>query len=645
MLQEIRKHSGNIVIKGILSLIGASFVAVGVIDVFRIMSEVPPVAKIGRLKVSFPDFYEAYRRALMEVRRRDPVLSKDQVEHFLPQKVLDELIIQQVLRREPDRQSLVIPDQVVVDQIHALCSVNGKYDPERFRQILGMMRMTPAQLMDNIRQSLKLQQLLGPVSRGMCFNAHYVDALVNTLGHRKNFEVAYIPWDRIPEQTPTHDDLAEWVAKNRERYELPDQRVVEVIVLDHKVLGDRFPVTEAEIRQEYEARRSEWTTPAEREIYRMAFTSEADAKDVKKIFGGKTMTRKDVAKAFPKIELTPVELQEMLKEDAEMVQELGGGEAVGPFLRGEKWVVYGVLKCVPEQVKPFEEVKQDVEREVRLQRVRTEIGSIKDAIEDALAEGKTVEEIAKEYPLSLVPIPNITEKDAAEKIGEALEGQIKDEAGREAIVNFATSQAFRLEKGEESSFEDVAAWSVVVRSVDLIPAHLPEMKDIEARVRTDWIQRRRQQSANEFAFALFGKVQTEAEWEKALKKSGLKAQHIAASRLDYERGTSDLNKTFSGNVVNQLLLSARHSVALVPTSDGQFAAVFVSQPESDVVSALDSEKVEQQERIRKMLNQRVSDEFSQLLVDSIQATYKIKKNQKSIEKVVKGSNNFSEDDA
>lgn len=644
MLQKIRDHSGNIIVKGILSLIGASFVVGGMIGVFHMMSELPPVAKIGRTKVLFLDFQEAYRRALMKARRGDSPLSKDQAETVLPAQVVDELVVQQILRLEPDRMRLVIPDSVIMDQIHALCSVEGRYDPERLRQILAAMSMTPAQLMDYLRRNMKIQQLLLPTAQGTQLNAPYADMLTRTLGHRKNFDFVLIPWERVPEPNPTDEDLDEWLNKNTSQYEVPDQRAVEVIALSHSALGKRLPLTEDEIRQEYEARKAEWTIPAERETYKVEFTSEADAKDAKKLFGGKPMTKRDVAKAIPGVELEPVDVQTLPNDEAEMVQGLGDGEAVGPLQRDGKWVIYCVLKFTPEQVRPFEDVKADVEQGLRLRRIEAEIGAIKDQIEDALAGGKTVEEAAKDYPLTAVSIQGMTMENAAEKISEAFGEQGTNETERSEVVRFVTDQAFQLEKGEESAFEDVAGQSLIVRVTNVVSRHLPERKQIADRVRADWIQHRRQQSAHELAFTLFGKVSSAEEWEKAVRKSGLKAKHVVASRLDCERGTSDLNQSFSDRSINQLLLTASNSVILVETAEKQIAAVFVGATQSDAISALDSQKLEQMERIREMLNRNRSEELSQLLVDSIQATYKIKLNQKSIDRAVR-SNNHGEGEA
>lgn len=61
------------------------------------------------------------------------------------------------------------------------------------------------------------------------------------------------------------------------------------------------------------------------------------------------------------------------------------------------------------------------------------------------------------------------------------------------------------------------------------------------------------------------------------------------------------------------------------------------------MSTLDSKKTEQKAKVRQILSQNMSEEMTQLLVDSIQATYKVKINQKSVDRVVKGNNNANEE--
>lgn len=630
MLQEIRKHSGNIVIKIILSVIGVSFVAVGIIDVFRLMTDVPPVAKIGRFKISFQDFYQEYWKALTRARQKNPNLSKDEAENILPKELLETMITQKVLQLEPNKRGIVVPDRMIIDTIRSLpfCQVNGKFDLNSFQRFLAATGMSAGKLMDNLKQEMRIQQLIVPASQGARLNQGYIDLLVDTLSRKKNFNVVLIPWDRVPESKPTESDLEEWVSKHQEKYELPDQRTVEVLWLDHKVLGKQLPLTEEKIRQEYETRKEEWTTPAQREMYRMEFESEADAKDAKKIFAGKPLTKEAVAKALPHVELVPLQVREIPAENADVVLGLSGGEAL--LAHEEKWTLYVMLKHEPEVAKPFEKVRSEVEQALRAKRVQASINGIKDKIEDALAAGKTVEEIAKDTPLKAVTLTGLTPENIEEQVHKAF-----GEQSNEALTKLITMQAFALEKGEESPFEDAAGASLIVKIVDIRARHLPEMAEIHDKAQADWIEHRRQQSARELAFTLFGKVTSPDDWAKALKKSKLKAQAITVSRLDCEAGTSDLNKTFGGSAIQELLLSASNTVDFVLTKDQQIAAVFVGAAQSDAVAALDSSHTQQKERIRETLNASLPEEFSHLLMESIQATYKIKINQKSIDKVVK----------
>ena len=96
MLQEIRERSGNLVIKIILSIIGASFFVVGVGDIIRLLVMTPPVAELGDIKISFQNFYSEYRQALTDARDRKEALSPKEKE-FIAERTVESMLQRKVL--------------------------------------------------------------------------------------------------------------------------------------------------------------------------------------------------------------------------------------------------------------------------------------------------------------------------------------------------------------------------------------------------------------------------------------------------------------------------------------------------------------------------------------------------------------------
>lgn len=630
MLQKIRDRSGSLIIKVILSIIGASFVVFGIADIVRIITATPPVVKMGKVKISFQEFYTKYQSHLAHLKREEKTITKDLLEQ-LPTEILQNLINTQIMVHEPNRLGILAPQSIVTLYIQSIPAFqkNNSFDEETFRNTVQYIGLSPRAFITNIEQEIKQQQFLQPLISGIRLNTPYMDFLMNIIYCKKNFEIIMAPELTSKKLEPSDKALEKWVKRHHDQYIMPAQRNIDIILLDHKILEEGLPLEKEELEKAYQDKKEEWTIPEQREVYTLEFKSESDALDAKKLFSDKISIEK-IKKSIPGVDFKRIENTDIPSNIAPIVFNLVEGDSYGPVSVNGQWVIYAVIKFIPAQVKKFEDVSSEIENDIRKSKLNLKIDNIKDQIEDGFASGQSFEEMAQKFPLKRLSISGITEENIREKL---IEKGLEEE-----VVKNISTQIFNLEKGEDSPFFDIAHQSYILCIRDIKEKHLPDLEEIKPQVKADWIKNEKQKKAFEWYSSKFGSVDSAKTWNEIIKKDSFKVQKFSISRFDIMTKTPEISKIFDTTTLDRLMLLKKNSVEFLETSDEKIAIVFVKGSKPDMTRVLDNQKINIQEKIQKALLEGVSSDSILLIRDSIKNTYTIKINKKSVDKIIQHQN-------
>lgn len=627
MLQRIRDKSGSLIIKIIFSIIGVSFVFFGVVDVVRILTAIPPVAKVDGIKIGFQDFYEAYQKQVAALNRRGVQLTTKRMKEQVAKQILQGMVSDAVLEHEPRKQGILVSQDLVTSYLHSLpvFQKDGKFDSETFQGAVRQLGIQPQKLVNGISQDLAMQQFLLPMASGLRMEDAYADELLKTFCGKRQLEIVFIPSQKTDKEFPSDEALEQWLKEHKKQYKRPAQRSVDVILIPHEQLAKGAVVTEESLREAYEERKDEWGIPEIREIKALRFDAESDAIAAKSVLLG-SMTDERIKKLVPGADLVTIQEAMLVKEDAEVIHTLREGENYGPVLRQGKWLIYIVTKVTPASTKKFEEVKEQLEEDLRKAFVNSKIKDLKDKVEDAFASGQPFEEVSKIAPLRRVSFPALVREKAEE---------ILKEGGLEApVIKVVLSQAFDMEKGEEGDFTDVQGYSVMLQIKDVKKKELPKLEAIRQQVVKDWQKEADQEKTLELATTKFGKVENLNEWQQAVKEGSFKANSYAVSRFDTLERKAKVYEIFDGDAIERLLLSKMHTVVFLQTKDKRVAVAFIKGRTDDVSLKLGDENIERVEGIKKALMGGFSEEAAELVRASIVGSHRLKINKDSMKKVL-----------
>jgi len=168
MFDLVAKHKR--IAQLILFLIMVPFAFLGVDYYFRRDAQTPSVATVGGDKVTRAEFDELVRQQQDRMRQTmgrafDPaIFDNPEVRYSL----VEQLVSQRLLQQQAKEQRFWVTDAELaraIGEIEAF-RVDGKFSPERYRQLLAAQNMTPAMFEQRLREDLVLAPLSEPLAAG-----------------------------------------------------------------------------------------------------------------------------------------------------------------------------------------------------------------------------------------------------------------------------------------------------------------------------------------------------------------------------------------------------------------------------------------------------------------------------------------------
>ncbi|MGB8444581.1 MAG: peptidyl-prolyl cis-trans isomerase, partial [Pseudolabrys sp.] len=330
--------------------------------------------------------------------------------------------------------------------------------------------------------------------------------------------------------TPTPEELAKYFEERKALFRAPEFRKITVLSLTPGDLAKPDAVSDADAKAYYEQRKDNYGKPEKRELRQMAFPNEEDAAAARdRISKGATFD--DVAKDRG-MTASDTELGTVTKADiidpavADAAFALKSGETSAPVKGRFGTALLQVGKIEPGEEKTYEQVAAQIKNEIAASRVRNEIGSLRDKIEDERAGGSTLAETAKKLGLKAITI------EAVDRSGRGPDG--KPVAGLPQTPN-VVSAAFASDVGVDTEALQIPNGGYLYFDVTgVTPSRersLDEVKDqVAERWRDDEIAKRLQAKADD----LVGKLKAGTPFAQLASEAGLKL----ATAADLQRGKS-----------------------------------------------------------------------------------------------------------
>jgi peptidyl-prolyl cis-trans isomerase D len=432
----------------------------------------------------YQDRFQGYLE--MYARRNQGRLTAELAEQLgLPQRVVDELVIEAAVVQRAQKEGLGLSDEEFNAAVHAMREFqdNGRFSMDRYRRFLQARGVEAER---ELRRYLTLRK----VQRLIVGGVRVTDAEVEQAWalRREEVRAAWALVELAPlvaAATATDEEVAEYLAKHGDEFKLPESRKVQYVTFVAKDFTPRLP--DAEIEKYYTEHIKEFETPrqlqASHVLVRVGETGGSEAEDRAREKVAAVIKRATAGEDFAKL--------------AREVSEDPGTKDSGGDLG---WVSQGMM--VPQFEQALFALKKG---ELSAEPVRTPFGYHAIKVTDAReASRKPMKEVAPQIRDRLAAeAADRAAKAKADEIRPALQGaqDFTAEARKQGLSPVETTMtkigrppgmpggtdtleeaAFGLAVGGVTPPVNTPAGWVVLKVTEAIPPGVPPLAEIRDRV-------------------------------------------------------------------------------------------------------------------------------------------------------------------
>lgn len=326
----------------------------------------------------------------------------------LARSVRGQLLANAALKEETERLGLSVGDDAVRERLlenPAFHGLTGGFDREVYADSIRRAGFQETEYEDSLRAESASQLTAAAAAAG--FEAHetMVGIMANYMGERR--DMLWLKLDasalEAPVPAPTDEEIQAAYEADPEAYTAPEMKDITYVSLTPEMMLSEIEVPEEELRRLYDERSSEYNRPERRLVERLVFPDQAAAEAAKAALeDGATFESLVQGRGLtlPDVDLGDV-TQDELGEAGADVFALEGPDVVGPVETPLGPALFRMNAVLAAEVTSFEDVRDALTDEAERDRAVRAIEAMREDIDDILASGATLEEVASETDMDL----------------------------------------------------------------------------------------------------------------------------------------------------------------------------------------------------------------------------------------------------
>jgi peptidyl-prolyl cis-trans isomerase D len=324
----------------------------------------------------------------------------------LDRAVLAQVVSTRVLDAEAQRLGLSADDQRVAEAVRstsAFQGLDGQFDRAAYREVLRRNGLSETAYETSLREGTARTILQAAVLGGLPEPRTYAEVLAAYGNERRDVTWARLDGSSVAVQPqPTDEDLRAYYDANPATFTAPEIREISYAWLTPEMIQDDMNVDDAAVRELYDSRIDEFVQEERRLVERLVFPSEEAAQEAKARIDAGEATFEQVAEERG-LELSDIDLGDVgradLDEAGEAVFAAQSGDLLGPLPSSLGPALFRVNAILAADETSFEDAAPDLRAELATDQARDVIGDLVPQIEDLVAGGATIEDLAERTDL------------------------------------------------------------------------------------------------------------------------------------------------------------------------------------------------------------------------------------------------------
>ncbi len=392
-------------------LMGLLILGLGGFGATSLTGTVRSVGTVGDEDISVDDYARALQEELRALEAQTgQSLPFAQAQAFgIDRMVLSRLSTTRSLDAENKRLGISIGDENLRQELMNIPSfqgLDGSFDRDAYAFAIDQAGMNESEFEDSVREDTVRSLLQGAVVSGLVMPDVYADTVIKFVAEERDFTWSQLTADNLTTAVaaPTEAEVEAFYTDNQDRFMLPATRQITYAWLSPEMIIDQVEVDEAALQKLYDERDSEFNRPERRLVERLAFADDAAAQAAMEQITAGTATFSSLVEGRG-LSLSDVDLGDVTKaqlgEAGEAVFLAPANGIAGPAPSTLGPALFRVNGILGAQSTSFDEAKDLLREELAAERARRLIDTQIGNIDDLLAGGATLEELAEETDMEL----------------------------------------------------------------------------------------------------------------------------------------------------------------------------------------------------------------------------------------------------
>lgn len=624
MLTQLRDIGKTWIFKIFMGLLVLSFALWGIADIFSGFRS-NTLASVGGTEVSIEAFQLRYTRELRNLQAQVGIVTEAQARALgLPDRVLSQMVAEAAMEADAENMKVGISDPMLIELIARdpnFQATGGGFDRNRFILTLQNNGLSEGGYVALQRGLEVRRQIMSAVSAGIALPEAYSDALALYNGEQRAIDFLILgPAQAGDVGTPGDTELTAFFDARKSDWRAPEYRSLTLVTLSPAQLARPEDVNEDDARKRYEENKAQYGTPATRRVRQIVFPDKDTADQaLARIKGGETF---DAIMASRNLASGDVDLGVVTRDKildpviAEAAFSLADGSTSEVVAGRFGPTILAASEITPGTQKTYEEVRDEVRREIAIRQAAADVATMRDTVEDARAGGESLTEIASKNNLQLRTVEAVDE-DGKDTGGNA----VADLPGGTALFSAAFESDIGIENDPLPIADNGILWFEVTNVTAARDRALSEVRDsvIEAW-KKDAVAKKLEARAKEIADRVRGGASLDAIGDEL---------SVTVESVSGLRRVADPTGNVSAAMLNAAFTGPEGTVTVTTAQEDSARAVV--RVKSVTLPSPDTKPDDQSINI---VREGITDDLLQQYVDALQTRLGVSVNQTALEQTL-----------
>lgn len=608
----------------LFALLIASFALWGIGDIFRGGTGRGPIVMAGDAELGPQEFARSFRREFSQLRQNFGGRLDFQTarQMGLVDRITQQIATRTLFEAHAKDMRLVVSDKQLARRIteqQAFQNSQGQFVRARFETALQRARISEAEYTNLLRTDVLRQQIIDTPATGVAVPDRLAELLFRYRNERRVAAYTVLRDADFDPDTVSDADLREYYEAHDAPFMAPAYREVTFIHIDPTPLRDEIQVSEADLREAYANRKHEFQKPERRALRQIVFDSRekaAEAREQLRTGTGFQAVAEEMTSAAP-VDLGRTTRENLLPALAAPAFEAEKGGLAGPVETALGWHLIQVTDVESGETKDFEALRDTLKQDLVRERAVDTAVSIANNLDEVLASGARLEEAADTLGLTPRHLPAI-DQNGRNAAGEDIETLPAGSSFVETV--------FDTEQGQQSLLEDTPNGGYFVLRVDSVtPSAKRDFEAVSETVRAEWRAAQRRDKARKAAETIRQAVEDGSDFTQAANLVGVEVQTTPPLRRSGNQDAPAAARALADPLFN----TQKGGVATTETDEGMVIGE-VTEIRAPVAENAGS----QVGQVARQTRQALQSDMVQQFVNALRQRYELRINQSQRDRIL-----------